>query len=288
MNMGGLYSRTTVTFEPQLEQDELYLDSQKVNGIPLERVTRVLDRVRQLSNLDITAKVESQNNFPTGTGIASSASAFAALSLAASKAAGLELDESELSRLARIGSGSASRSIPGGFVEWRAGDDDLTSFAHSIAPPEHWDLVDCIAILSRTHKRIDSEGGHRIAHTSLFQNPRVEDASRRLDICRSAIQKRDFEALAAIVELDTKLMHAVMMTSEPPLMYWKPLTLDIIHEVTTWRDQGMPICYSIDAGPNVHVICSGDISTDIQGKLEQIPGVIEVRAAPPGGPAYIL
>jgi len=133
MNLGGLETRTQVTFDPALKNDQLTLNGKPQSGKSLERVSAVLDLVRQMAALQRFARVESNNNFPTGVGIASSASAFAALSLAASAAAGLALSEAELSRLARRGSGSACRSVPGGFVEWQAGEDDLTSYASSIA-----------------------------------------------------------------------------------------------------------------------------------------------------------
>ena len=144
----------------------------------------------------------SENNFPTGAGIASSASAFAALALAASKAAGLDLPEAELSRLARRGSGSACRSIPGGFVEWQSGTGDEDSFAVSISPPDHWALADCIAVVSAEHKPTGSTEGHALAGTSPLQNARVADAPRRLDVCREAILNRDFNMLAEIIEHD--------------------------------------------------------------------------------------
>ena len=141
-----------------------------------------------------SALVESENNFPTGTGIASSASGFAALAVAASRAAGLDLDEPALSRLARRASGSACRSVPGGFVEWQAGDNDDNSYAFSIAPTDHWELVDCIAIISQTHKSTTSQEGHLLARSSPLQAARVESSPGRLSICRQAILQRDFDA----------------------------------------------------------------------------------------------
>ena len=146
------------------------------------------------------ARVESENNFPTGTGIASSASAFASLTLAACQAAGLDLDERELSRLARRGSGSASRSVPSSFVEWLPGEDDQTSYAYSIAPPHHWDLADCIAIVSQEHKPVGSQEGHTLAETSPLNAGRIDTAPVRIDICREAILKRDFDALAEVMD----------------------------------------------------------------------------------------
>ena len=152
MNLEGLQTRTTVSFQSTLPSDRLSINGREVRGAGLERVACVLDLVRDLAHLDLRAEVVSENNFPSGAGIASSAAAFAALALAASAASSLALDERELSRLARRGSGSACRSIPGGFVEWQAGSGDEDSYASSIAPADHWRLADCIAIVSEAHK----------------------------------------------------------------------------------------------------------------------------------------
>jgi diphosphomevalonate decarboxylase len=259
-----------------------------VHAVALQRTSALLERVREMSGLHFHARVESENNFPTGTGIASSASGFAALTLAASRAAGLELDEPALSRLARSASGSACRSVPGGFVEWQAGDSDQNSYAFSIAPAGHWALVDCIAVVSQTHKSTTSQAGHLLADTSPLQAARVADAPRRLAICRQAILQRDFDALAQIVELDSNLMHAIMMTSTPPLFYWLPATVLVIQSVIAWRKGGMPVCYTIDAGPNVHVLCLAGYAQEITDRLSETDGVLRVLTAHPGGPARWL
>jgi diphosphomevalonate decarboxylase len=288
MNLAGLHTRTTVTFEAGLEQDQLLIE-----GIPAPeparlRVSLMLENVRQLAGITGFAHVESANNFPMGAGIASSASAFAALSLAASTAAGLRLNEKDLSRLARCGSGSASRSIPGGFVEWQAGTSDEDSYAFSIAAPDHWALTDCVAIVSQGHKPVGSSEGHALATTSPLQTARVADAARRLEICRRAILERDFQAFADVVELDSNLMHAVMITSTPPLLYWQAATLAVMHAVQAWRKAGLPVCYTIDAGPNVHVVCLAEAAEQVSAQLAEIPGVEKVLTATPGGPACLL
>jgi len=288
MNLDGLYTRTQVRFDAALPADQLTINDQAVIGPGLERVSGMLDSVRQMAGLHLPAAVTSENNFPMGAGIASSAAAFAALSLAASSAAGLSLNEPQLSRLARSGSGSACRSIPGCFVEWRAGAGDEDSYAFSIAPPEHWGLVDCVTIISQAHKPVGSTEGHALALTSPVQAARVADAPRRLDVCRRAIAERDFAAFADIVELDSNLMHAIMITSTPPLLYWQPATLAIMRVVQTWRAAGLPVCYTIDAGPNVHVICLEEASAEVIARLEQIEGVTRVLAARPGGPARLI
>ncbi len=288
MNLAGLETHTTVTFDTALQSDQLTLNDSAANGAALERVSAFLDHVRALAGIDQCARVTSENNFPAGAGIASSSSAFAALALAATTAAGLSLDTAELSRIARRGSGSASRSVPGGFVEWYAGSNHKTSFAESIAPADHWALNDCVAIVSKSHKATGSTEGHTMAPTSSLQDSRVAGAPARLDAVRQAILERDFSTFASIVELDSNMMHAVMMTSQPPLIYWQPATLAIMQAVGQWRHDGLNVCYTIDAGPNVHVICTADHSATVQKMLAEIPGVLDVLHASAGGPARLL
>lgn len=288
MNLDCLYSQTTVEFDPGLDKDELTIGGQVPSNAAVQRASRFLSHVRYLADAPAFAKVTSENNFPTGSGIASSASGFAALSLAASAAAGLELGREALSRLARRGSGSACRSVPGGFVEWLPGKDDNSSYAVSIAAFDHWDLRDCIAIVSREHKETGSSAGHSLAQSSLLQKTRVDDAQRRLDLCRSAILNRDFQAFADIVELDSNLMHAVMLTSQPQLYYWQPATLDVMESVIEWRADGVPVCFTIDAGPNVHVITTSEKSPAVMEKLTEIPGVLEVIIGQPGKEARLI
>lgn len=288
MNLDGLYTRTTVSFQPSLPFDKLVIDGHEVMGKGRDRISHILDIIRGMANLHERAEVISENNFPSGAGIASSASAFAALALAGSKAVGLDLSEPELSRLARRGSGSAARSIPSGFVEWQVGTSDEDSFAFSIAEPKHWDLVDCVAIVSTAHKKTGSTEGHSLAPTSPLQAARITDAQRRLEICRKAILERDFEAFASIVELDSDMMHAVMMTSTPALHYWKPASLEVMSCVRQWRLEGLPVCYTVDAGANVHVLCTETDADVVEKQLREIQGVENVRVARAGGAAQVI
>jgi diphosphomevalonate decarboxylase len=288
MNLDGLFARTSVTFSASFKSDSLRISDRPVTGPGLERVSLFLDLVRQVAGTNLPAEVVSENNFPSGAGIASSAAAFAALALAASRAVGLDLSESELSRLARRGSGSASRSIPGGFVEWQAGEAEADSYAFSIAPPEHWDLADCVAIVSAGHKRTGSTEGHALAATSPLQAARVADAPRRLDLCRRAILERNFAAFASVVELDSDMMHAVMMTSAPGLFYWQPASIAVMEAVREWRANGMPVCYTVDAGPNIHVICPREQAGEVERRVRALPGVQAVLVAGVGGPARIV
>jgi diphosphomevalonate decarboxylase len=167
------------------------------------------------------------------------------------------------------------------------GASEEDCFAFSIAPVEHWNLVDCVAVVNASHKKTGSTEGHAIAATSPLQQARVADVPRRLEICRSAILNRDFESFANIIELDSDVMHAVMMTSNPPLVYWQPATLGIFHEVRAWRSQGLPAAYTVDAGANVHVICLSEFAKEVEKKLRALPGVNDVLVAGAGGAAHI-
>lgn len=289
MNLDGLYAQTTVTFDPTLCCDDLFTLNGRVESEAAQRrVSSFLDRVRALAGRQMYARVVSQNNFPTGAGIASSAAAFAALALAATTAIGLELGEAQLSRLARTGSGSACRSIPGGFVEWHEGANDADSYAISIAPAGHWALVDCVAVLKSGHKPVGSTEGHKLANTSPLQHARVADTPRRLEACRRAILSKDFTALAEIIEHDSNLMHAVMMTSRPALFYWEPASLKVMQAVRGWRSEGIPVAYTLDAGPNVHVLCEASAASIIVERLKTIPEVHQVLSASPGGAARLI
>jgi len=277
-----------VSFDTSLDKDQLILNGQPAAEQALARVSASLDRIRLLADVKTSALVRSENSFPTGTGIASSASAFAALTLAAATALGLCLSERELSQLARTGSGSASRSIPAGFVEWHAGSDHESSYGTSIAGPEHWDLVDFIVLISGQHKAVGSSQGHQLAGTSPLQAARVADADRRLEICRKALLERDFPVFAEIVEQDSNLMHSVMMTSQPPLYYWDPGTLEVINAVQEWRRDGLQVCFTIDAGPNVHVLCPDSEAEAVKRELSSLVNIRSVLKCKAGGPAWLL
>jgi len=288
MNLQELTTRTTVTLDPSLPRDIFDLNGVRQNGDALQRVTDHLNLIRGIRGISTRAHIHSQNDFPAESGIASSAAAFAALTVAAVRVVGIEMSEKDLSRIARRGSGSACRSIPQGFVEWLRGSSDKDSYAISIAAPDHWPLSDCIALVDTTNKKVTSSQGHRASSSSPIQQGRVLDAPRRLERCRDAIMARDFSALAEVMEQDSNLLHAVPMTSVPAVYYWQTVTLDIMQAVIAWRQTGIPVAFTIDAGPNVHVICEGSVSSLVREKLLDIPGVQDVLVAHPGGKAMLV
>ncbi len=289
MNLADLHTTTTVAWNNELRADRLTINGAVANETARTRVARHLDVLRARLDTDRFARVNSRNNFPMGTGIASSASAFAALTTAACAALNAAISERELSILSRLGSGSAARSIPSGFVEWRDGESHETSYAESFALADHWKLVDLIAIVSREHKRIGSSAGHETAASSIFQPARVATAAERISSVKSAILRRDFQSFAETVEADSNLMHAVMMTSKPPLFYWAPLSLTIMEAVRRWRqDENLMVCYTLDAGPNVHCICADGDADAVAARLRDLCGEIEILRSDAGGGAYVL
>jgi diphosphomevalonate decarboxylase len=292
MNLDACLTTTTVTFDAELAEDELTLRlyggpaagalrPQRASGRPLERVAAQLDRLRALAGVTWRARVESSNNFPSDAGIASSAAAFAALTMAGAAALGLDLDERQLSLLARrSGSGSACRSIPTGYVEWRVPDGpfdaakwDAQSYAVSLAPPEHWPLADVVAVVDAGAKKIGSAENHPLAATSPYFPARLAELPGRIAATREAIARRDLASLGAAMEADAISMHVVCMTSRPPSFYWNGGTIDVIHAVRSWRDEGLRSYFTIDAGPNVHVICLAEDRAEVARRLAALPAV---------------
>lgn len=288
MNLDGLYTETSVLWDESLTDDHLMLNGESVTDTALHRVSHHLDHIRRRLSFSAHAKVVSTNNFPMGAGIASSAAAFAALTVAAVASAGVNLPERELTTLARLGSGSASRSVPDGFVEWHAGQTHEESFAESFAPSGHWSLVDVIAVVSKGHKSVGSSEGHQSANTSDLQAARVSGASARIVQCKRAVLECDFASFAEVVEHDSNLMHAVMMTSRPPLFYWLPPTLAVMEAVRSWRTEGIEVCYTLDAGPNIHCLCTEQFAGQVRDALLGIDGVQDVLVANPGAAATVM
>ena len=288
MNLAGLSTTTTANLNLKLKCDHLELNGSTQTGLALRRIQHYLNLIRKIYKREGFLEIKSTNDFPMSAGIASSASAFAALSTAVAHLYQLHLQQKELSTIARLGSGSACRSIPPGFCEWKTGSSHEESFAITIAPEHHWHLWDCIAVVESKPKEVSSTKGHSKAGLSPLQHARIMDAPRRLDICRNAIIKKDFGALSEIIELDSNIMHAVMMTSKPPIMYWQPTSLSIMREVRKMNKKGIASAYTLDAGSNVHVICTEESYEKVEDNLRVIPGVIKILKSPSGGGACLI
>jgi len=288
MTLDRLRTVTTVEFSPALTKDEIEVDACEPSPGAKERIVAYLDRLRSLVGESLKARVVSVNDFPTGVGLASSASGFAALTLAAAAALEMRLEDRELSTLARLGSGSATRSIWGGYVEWVAGAKHEDSFASQIAPPEHWEICDCIALVSTDTKEIASSEGHKLAKSSPLYSARLSQVEEDLDRVREAILTRDFESLGSVAEREALSLHAIMMTSQPSLLYWTPATVRVMKEVRHWREEGHYVYFTIDAGPNVHLLTLPSCVEEIERALGKVEGVEQVIVCRPGQGARLI
>lgn len=291
MTLADAHTTTTVEWDLRggLASDEVVVDGKRLAGPSAERVTKHLERMRTLARVIYRARVVSQNNFPMGSGIASSASGFAALTIAGCAALGLELDATRLSALARRGSGSACRSLFGGYVEWDKGRDDETSVARQIQPAAHWELLDIVAVVSGVEKSVSSERGHLYAATSPFNMARIDTLDVPLMEVRSALATCDIERLGRVIERDALAMHGVMMTSSPSLLYWQPGTLEVLQAVRRWReDERIPVYFTIDAGPNVHLICEPAHRAAILERLRTLKCVEQTIVSKPGPEPRVL
>ena len=293
MTVNSLYSYTTVEFAEKYHKDIFVLDDRELkdSSSGKKRIVSFLDIARDMTDIRLKAKVVSRNNFPTSSGLASSASGFAALATAVNEALRLNLDRKNLSILARQGSGSATRSVFGGFVEWKKGtrEDGLDSFAVKIAGPEYWkEFRMVICITTTAEKSLSSREAMRTTvKTSSFYKSWLGSVSKDLIRVRNGIKQKNFELVAKTAEKNCLKMHAVIMTSWPPLVYWNNHIAGIIKSLVKWRKQGLNCYFTIDAGPQVKIICLEKDVSKIMKRCEEIEGIKNIIVARPGQGARI-
>jgi len=290
ITLESLWTRTRVVVDGSLATDTLSLDGRVARPEQLARVRAVLDEIRGHAGICEPARVETSNNFPTGAGLASSASGFAALVVAASRAFGVTLAPSVLSRIARQASGSAARSIYGGFVEMNAGSapDGLDAHAVPLLAAEAWPLEVVIAITSTAEKDVGSTEGMTRSQTSPYYEAWVQTSERDLARARAAVATRDFEALAEVSEHSCLKMHAVALSAKPALLYWNGATVEALHRVRALRRAGAAVFFTIDAGPQVKAICVPGDAPRVAEALREVPGVASVLRSTLGGDARLL
>lgn len=285
------WTRTRVEFDASLRHDELRLNGAE-DPAALARVSACLDLLRQRAGTARRARIDTRNHFPTAAGLASSASGFAALVVAADAALGLGLDRRTLSMLARRGSGSAARSLFGGFVGMDAGerDDGMDAIAQPLLDAAAWPLAVVIAVTSHRRKRVGSGVGmERSRRTSPFYPAWTHGAAADLAAARRAVQARDFAALAELSEHSCLKMHAVMQSSRPPLLYWNGATVDCMQRIRALReDAGVPVFFTVDAGPQVKAVCTPEAAPRVAAALAALPGVEQVLSSRLGEGARLL
>ena len=297
-------TRTTVRFGGGAA-DRVTLNGEPADARVLARVSTFLDRVRARAGIQHRAEVITENSVPTASGLASSASGFAALALAASRAAGLALSATELSELARLGSGSAARSIFGGFVVMARGEradgrdavaaplgaahepDDQTGPA--TAPPVTWDLRLVVAVTAAGEKALGSTSAmDSTARTSPFYPAWVASSADDLAQARAAIAARDLAALGVVAERSALRMHATALGADPAILYWNAATVAAIHATRALRAGGTAAYFTIDAGPHVKVLCAAADAALVSQTMGGVPGVLRTIIASPGPGARVV
>lgn len=292
LTLDALVTTTQVTFDGAFADDDLMLDGTQARPGELARTRAFLELVRQLTGTTQRAHVVSKNEFPTASGLASSASGYAALALAATAAAGATLSPRALSVLARQGSGSAARSLFGGFVRMHAGtaEDGHDAFAEPLASPLTSSVRMVIAIVGggapKSHGSRDAMD--HTAATSPLYRAWLELVPRDLVAAEAALAAGDLEALGALAEANALAMHASALAARPAVVYWQPATLAALAEVRALRAAGHPAWGTMDAGPHVKVLTSADHAARVAAAMRDVPGVTEVAIASAGGPATLV
>jgi diphosphomevalonate decarboxylase len=284
ITLDDLYTEMSVELRPELDCDNLTVNGDDSPAL-LPRVSRCLDEL--LGTGRNRAEVESRNNFPMAAGLASSASAFAALVVAATEAAGRRHTRQELAGHAGRASGSAARSLYGGFVELRNDGDDIR--VSNILPGDRWPLRILAAVTTTAAKPVSSGEAMEISRkTSPFYKRWVDEQDMDLATARDAVAVKDFGKLASVAEHNCLKMHSVMWTSRPPVVYWNAATVACLETVRELQQGGIDVFFTIDAGPQVKAICLPEEEAVVTNALAGVPGVHEVLASGIGEGATLV
>ena len=256
VTLDRFYTETRVTFDETLTEDQLILNGEAVNAKESAKIQRYMEMIRKEAGISEHALIESENFVPTAAGLASSASAYAALAGACNEALQLGLSDKDLSRLARRGSGSASRSIYGGFKKKKKGNDDETSFAHRVEA-DGWEneLAMVFVVINNKSKKVSSRSGMSLTRdTSRFYQYWLDNVEPDLKEIKEAIAQKDFKRMGEVIEANGLRMHATNLGAQPPFTYLVPESYDAMRIVHECREAGLPCYFTMDAGPNVKVL----------------------------------
>jgi len=284
ITLSELYTEVSVALSPDLRSDELFVNGEESPPL-LPRISRCLDNVIGAQRL--RAKITSQSNFPIAAGLASSASAFAATTVAAAGAADLSYETEELARLAGQASGSAARSLYGGFVELKNSGDTIN--LATLGEVGSWPLQVVVAITETGPKPTGSTAAMEISReTSPFYSSWVEQQDHDLAIARTAILQRDFAQLGMVAEHNCLKMHSVMWASRPPMVYWNSATMRCMQTVRRLQAEGCNVFFTIDAGPQVKAVCLPEDTEAVSKALAETPGVQEIMLSGLGSAARLV
>lgn len=271
VSLERFYTETKVTFSESYTEDTLMLNGETVNAAESKKITRFMDMLRAKTNTTLYSYIESENFVPTAAGLASSASAYAALASACNEALQLGWSDKELSRLARRGSGSASRSIFGGFVEWEKGYDDTTSYSFPI-DADRWedDLAMIFVVINNKSKKVSSRAGMSLTRdTSRFYQYWLDHVDEDIAAVKEAISRKDFKGLGEVIEANGLRMHATNLGAQPPFTYLVPESYQAMEVVHQCRELGYPCYFTMDAGPNVKILVEKHNQAHVIEQLHQ-------------------
>ena len=284
VTLDSLWTRMSVEFGRNRDTDSLTVNDAPAPAM-LARVSKCLDLVVGPNREG--AQVVSEGNFPIGAGLASSASAFAALVVAAAAATGQDLATARLAQLAGSCSGSAARSIYGGIVELIAGNEQIS--VQPLLEQHQWPLEVIVAVTEKGEKPVGSGVAMiRGEKTSPFYSRWLEQQEDDLQIARKAVLARDFSRLADIAEHNCMKMHSVMWTSKPPIVYWNGATLACLESIRVLQAEGHAVFFTIDAGPQVKAVCQPDSADAVYAALAKTVGVQTLLRSRLGDGARLL
>lgn len=272
LTLDAFYTDTSVIVDKDSSTDQFWLNGQQQSAQETAKISRFVDLFRQQADISYGVKIKSQNHVPTAAGLASSASAFAALGLALNDAFHLMMDRKVLSTFVRQGSGSATRSLFGGFVEWYRGnnDDSASSYSQQIDDAKTWDIHMLVIVINATNKKISSRQGMQMTmDTSPFYKLWPKTVEEDLSIMHQAIKNHDFILLGETAEHNAMKMHATTLAANPSFTYWQTESLLAIHIIQNLRREGIPAYVTMDAGPNVKVIIQADYITLVKKRLTE-------------------
>jgi len=274
VTLGGVHTDTRVRIA---KKDSIRLDGQ---AVALDRFLPLFDSLRRAAGRNVCFRVESSNDFPSSAGLASSSSGFAALTIACARILELDLSPAQLSAFARTGSASAARSLFGGFTLLPAGG----FAAQQLYGSEYWpEFRILIALVSRKAKPISSRAAMEATrYSSPYYNAWLRTAGQLLDPALRALEARDIQALGEVARLSYSRMHAALLAASPPLLYWLPTTVAVIRECQSLRDQGVGAWETLDAGPQVKVLCLASEVETISRSLQALDPQLKLIVASVG------
>lgn len=283
LTLDQFYTDTMVVFDEELSEDQISFNNHPASKTDQVKIGHFLDLVRKRAKTTNHARVETMNHVPTAAGLASSASGYAALAAAASKAAGLDLNQRDLSRLARRGSGSATRSIYGGFVEWVAGTDDENSYAVPYLENVDFDISIVALMVNKNKKKINSRDAMSLSvKTSPYYPSWVNTADIELKQIKHAIDSKSIDEIGKIAEHNALCMHSTTISAQPSFSYFEPETIEAIQRIKSLRDQGLSCYFTMDAGPNLKIIVPQNQEAQLVHELHKYYDDSKILACKPG------